>query len=113
MVVMVCVASLALAGCGGGSDEPATKASPSAESSALTAEQEAYLKGLEKIDPGLVVNEERALRRAKDICSDVERGEFSGEQLAKRAAERLSGGNATIDAGQGAKVVELAKSNVC
>lgn len=73
----------------------------------------AYIAGLRAIDPGLVVNTERALRRGRDVCLDLEQGEFAGERLNARVAARLSGGNATITEAQAAQAIELAKAHIC
>ncbi|GLW32261.1 DUF732 domain-containing protein [Actinoplanes regularis] len=113
--MIISAAALTIAGCS--SSEPTaspTKAAPPATTAAgLSAGQQAYLAALSAIDPGLVANEERALSRAKDICADIAGGEFIGAKLNERVAERLSGGDAQITAEQAAKVVALAKANVC
>ena len=120
-LIAIAAAVFALTGCG--SDTPAAS-SPTPTASAATTSaavapsaravnSEAFLAGLRAIDPGLVANEDRAVRRAKDICLDISQDEFTNQQLAARAAERYSGGTATITPAQGARVVALAKANVC
>ncbi|MFC4148588.1 hypothetical protein ACFO0M_20225 [Micromonospora mangrovi] len=118
--IMITVASvLVLASTACSSTESAEPAKSAAATAAaptqaeMTAKEKKYLAGLKKIDEGLAANEERAIRRAQNICLDVKGGEFNDKQLADRAAERLSGGDATIDSAQGAKVVALAKANIC
>ena len=71
-----------------------------------------YLSGLEKINPGLVANEDRAIDRATNICLDISQGKDEAT-VVNNAQQRLSGGNATIDNAQAAQAVELAKTNVC
>ncbi|MGH3692559.1 MAG: DUF732 domain-containing protein [Pseudonocardiaceae bacterium] len=71
-----------------------------------------YLAQLERIDLGLVVSTERAIRRAKNICLDIEQGKDEAT-VVNNAVQRLSGGNATIDKAQAAQVVELARTHIC
>lgn len=124
LISIMVVAVLGLAGCGSDTeDAPAGTPAPVksqppavATSAAATAEvagQQAYLKGLRAIDPGLAADGERALSRAENICLDLQQGEITGQKLNERVAERLSGGDAQITAAQAAKVVALAKSTVC
>ncbi|MCI4066290.1 hypothetical protein MRQ36_28555 [Micromonospora sp. R77] len=117
MITIAAVLVLASTACSGTkSADNATPATTSAAAPAqadFTAKEKNYLAGLKKIDKGLVTNEERAIRRAQNICLDVKGGEFNDKQLADRAAERLSGGDATINSTQAAKVVALAKANIC
>jgi len=75
--------------------------------------ESAYLAALERIDAGLVVNEERALRRARETCDDIAAGELSEAKLVERVVFRLSGGNATIDAKQATQAVALMKQHIC
>jgi len=75
-------------------------------------DREAYLAGLTDIDPGLTVNEDRAISRATNICLDIEQGKAAAT-IISNTAERLSGGNATIDEAQAAEAVELARAHIC
>ncbi|MEU1810966.1 hypothetical protein [Micromonospora aurantiaca (nom. illeg.)] len=120
LIAIPFTAVLALAGCGTSTAEPSVAApsssappSAAASSTIKAVNSEAFLAGLRVVDPGLVANEDRALRRARDICLDVSQNEFTNKQLAERAAERYSGGTVTLTSEQGAKVVALAKANVC
>lgn len=72
----------------------------------------AYLAGLHEIDPGLVANESRALRRAEETCADIKAG-LSGDALAARVVARLSGGNATINTAQARRAIALMQTNIC
>jgi hypothetical protein len=72
----------------------------------------AYLAGLTEIDPGLTVNEERAISRAANICLDISQGKDETTVIGN-AVERLSGGNARIDEAQAAQAVELAREHIC
>lgn len=111
--------SLALAGCGGG--DAAAPASPSPTSSSARpesweripeAQREEYIGALERIEPGLVVNEERALRRGVTTCDNLKEG-LTENAVAERARQRFTGGNATVDAGQARRIVAAAKRWVC
>lgn len=115
MVLPVLAAVLSVAACGGGDDAAVSQPSksPGAPAADFSAKEESYLAGLEKIDAGLVANEERAIRRAEETCADIKAGEFKGDALNERVAERLSGGSATIDAKQASQVVALMKANIC
>lgn len=115
-----------LTACGSGAPAPAATApAPPAASSApaaspdiLTADdvpadsRAAYLTGLTKIDPGLTVNEDRAIRRATDICVDITQGKDEGT-VVSNTVSRLSGGNATINTSQAADAVALARAHIC
>lgn len=72
------------------------------------AQQRAYLTALERIDPGLVVNEDRAIRRARSICDRVING-AQGATLEKYVVAELSGGNATINEAQAKQVIKAVK----
>lgn len=51
----------------------------------------AYLDGLTTIDPGLTVNEDRAISRATNICLDIEQGKDEATVI-NNTVQRLSGG---------------------
>lgn len=72
----------------------------------------AFVEALREIDPGLVTNEERAVRRARSTCLDIAEG-GKGAALADRVAQRYTGGNATIDAEQAQQVIAAAKRWIC
>lgn len=73
----------------------------------------AYLQELSRIDAGLTVSDSRAIGRASDTCLDITTGEITGDKLAERVVERLSGGNATIDKQQAEKAIALMRKHVC
>ncbi|MFI5839441.1 hypothetical protein ACIA8K_06975 [Catenuloplanes sp. NPDC051500] len=131
-VAVIAAGMVALSGCGGSDAEPpaapkapatsapaapATSAAaapkPAAEPSYSEQDRATYLAELAKIDPGLVVNEERAIRRAEETCADIAAGEITGSKLVDRVVERLSGGNATINASQADRALELMKTHIC
>lgn len=72
----------------------------------------AYLDGLTEIDPGLTVDEDRAINRATNICLDISQGKDEATVITNTVS-RLSGGNATIDEAQAAQAVELARTHIC
>lgn len=122
LTVACTLAALTLLACGGGTDdsaapvpksEPTPQPSASAPASASAAKQRAYLDALAEIDPGLVASEDRAIRRAEATCGDIQVEGLSGEALTKRVVARLSGGNATIDAGQAEKAIKLMREHIC
>jgi hypothetical protein len=90
-----------------------TTSAPVPTSSGLSAEgRRAYLDSLGAIDPGLIANEDRAIRRAEETCADLLQG-WSGDQLADRVVTRLSGGSAQIDRAQAVEAIALMKRWVC
>lgn len=78
----------------------------------LSADQRAYLVALAAIDPGLVVDEDRAISRAESTCQEIASGK-SGDVLVANVVQRLSGGNATVNAEQARQAIELMKRLVC
>jgi outer membrane murein-binding lipoprotein Lpp len=116
-LVAVALGLLVLAGCSSPTpiqvDDSAgrpTAAPTVSDLPGLDAEQKAdYLAALEKIDPGLVVNEDRALTRAGRVCERM-RGAGGGTMtLPEYVVVELSGGNATIDETQAKHVIEAVK----
>ncbi|MGI9000907.1 MAG: DUF732 domain-containing protein [Pseudonocardia sp.] len=110
LALMFLTVLAALVACGGPSaTAPSTAPTTKAP---ITADQAAYLDGLREINPGLVVNPDRAIRRATNICLDIEEG-MTEPEVVRSTVARLSGSNATIDAPQAAQAVELAKRHIC
>jgi len=60
-------------------------------------QQRTYLDTLSALDPGLVANEDRAIRRAERICDRILNPPGGTMSLERYVVEELSGGNATID----------------
>lgn len=69
----------------------------------------AYLAALEGIDRGLVVNEDRAIRRGRAVCDRILHPSGGTMTLREYVVAELSGGNATIDQAQATKVVAAVK----
>lgn len=98
---------LAVSGCGSGSSKEADKPAPAATTGG-TAEQP-YLDALKAIDPGLVVNKDRAVNRSKNVCADIQAGKDDATVI-KNAAARFNGGDATVDEAKAKQIVEVIKS---
>ncbi|WP_214317267.1 hypothetical protein [Nonomuraea sediminis] len=90
---------------------PSPRAQPSVASRTPSEAQErVYLAKLKAIDPGLVVNTERAIRRAENICGRILDGADGGKlTLEQYVVQELSGGNATIDQAQARQVIKAVK----
>ncbi|GGS88455.1 DUF732 domain-containing protein [Nonomuraea spiralis] len=109
---------LALTGCsstGPAASSPSSDVGATTSQSApapdyLTAQKADYLAALDAIDPGLVVNEERALRRGQRVCDRILRGSDGGTMsLEEYTVAELSGGNATINEAQAKQVIKAVK----
>jgi hypothetical protein len=90
--------------------KPKVSATAAAVPSPDAEQRAAYLAALEKIDPGLVVNEERAIRRAVRVCERIINPPGGTMSLEKYVVEELSGGNATITTGQARQVIKAVKA---
>jgi hypothetical protein len=105
---------------GGGDDKPAAAATPSPTHAApgpslrrvpqlTAAQQRQYLAALAKIEPALVANRERAIRRGRNIC-DYGLNHRGGRQtLTAYTVRELSGGDAQITAAQARQVIRAVK----
>ncbi|MEU9231185.1 DUF732 domain-containing protein [Streptomyces subrutilus] len=120
-------AVFALTACGSGADDKpkaeAPVAAPSAPSSAPAnpaaapspdaAQTKALMTALKGIKPELAANEERAVRRAQNVCQEVKAGKDEAT-LATNANARFSGGTAgQLTDAQGAKIVKAVKDTFC
>ncbi|MEV6419688.1 DUF732 domain-containing protein [Streptomyces sp. NPDC051662] len=120
MPTLAAVAVFALAGCGGSGDDTAT--APVKTSAAPVtdpvpapdaAQTKALVTALGNIKPELAADEERAVRRARNVCQDVKAGKDAAT-MASNANYRYSGGTAgQLTDAQGAKIVEAVKSSFC
>ncbi|MFF0860907.1 DUF732 domain-containing protein [Nonomuraea sp. NPDC003560] len=120
-VIAAAFGAFVLSGCSSTAPAP----SPSAESSVLAAssapassrvptpdasQRAGYLAALRAIDPLLVVNEERAIRRGRAVCDRVIHGSGGSTwTLEKYTVEELSGGTTTIDEDQAKQVIKAVK----
>ncbi|MGW6313790.1 hypothetical protein [Streptomyces sp. NPDC055099] len=120
-LTLTAVAALTLTGCGG-DDEPKADAKPKDQTKAAAPaaipspdapQTETLLSKLRTIKPELVTDEERAVSRSRNVCSDV-RAEKDETTMAKNANARFSGGTAgQLTDEQGAKIVSAVKSSFC
>lgn len=103
-------------------DEPSATASPAASSAPTTlaatprpvptptaAQQRTYLAMIARIDPGLVVNRERAMRRAGRICERIIQPPGGALTLERYTVLELSGGYAQINEAQARQVIKAVK----
>lgn len=89
---------------------PPAKAPPRAEVPRPTpAQARTYIATIEDIDPGLTVNRDRALRRARGICDRIVNPPGGDITLTEYTVYMLSGGNAQIDKGQARRVIRAVK----
>ncbi|MGH3390987.1 MAG: hypothetical protein ACRDOO_19135 [Actinomadura sp.] len=106
---------LALAACGSG--DATAPASPSPASSSARPQSweripetqcKEYVGALERVEPGLVVDEERALGRALNTCMDIEAG-VTEKTVMERTRLRYTGGYVTVNTVQARRIVAAAK----
>ncbi|MEV8015672.1 hypothetical protein AB0O76_04795 [Streptomyces sp. NPDC086554] len=116
---------LALAGCSDdGETDAAAKPKPKATPTQTTpdtpsvpspnaAQTKALTDALSAIKPELAADEERAVRRAQNVCMDVKGGKDAAT-MAKNANARYSGGTAgQLTDAQGAQIVKAVKDTFC
>lgn len=90
-----------------GKDSPAPyQAVPPAPEPTLSAAESSYVGQLSGIDPGLVVNEQRAVRRGESVCYEQAHGR-SGTALVEYARQEFDGGNAAVDTAKAQQIVAL------
>jgi hypothetical protein len=124
MITLAAAAVFTLAGCGGSGDDTATAPSSAPEKASAApvtdpvpspdaAQTKALVTALGNIKPELAADEERAVRRARNVCQDVKAGKDAAT-MASNANYRYSGGTAgQLTDAQGAKIVEAVKSSFC
>ncbi|MGW0530696.1 hypothetical protein [Streptomyces sp. NPDC003032] len=121
LLTITAVAALTLTGCGGADEpkadakpkDPTKAAAPAAIPSPDAAQTKALVTGLRNIKPELAADEERAVNRSRNVCSDV-RAKKDDATMAKNANYRFSGGTAgQLTDEQGAKIVAIVKSSFC
>lgn len=72
-------------------------------------QERTYLATIARIDEGLVVNEERAMRRAGRVCERIIRPPGGTLTLPKYVVLEMSGGNAQINERQAAQIIRAVK----
>lgn len=113
-----------LTACGSSSDQEDTvdkakAAAPTAEPSKSSVflrptpdQEKTLIAALTAIDPGLTVKEERAISRSVGVCDDMLKGKDDAT-VAKNAALRYGGGDATVDEAKGARIAAAIKDAYC
>ncbi|MFF4557152.1 DUF732 domain-containing protein [Streptomyces sp. NPDC001422] len=76
------------------------------------AEEKQLLSKLKAINPGITVNEERAVRRAVNTCQEIQAGD-SPQTLIKNTSYRFTGGNATVNEDQALQIIKAVKGTFC
>ncbi|MEV4457020.1 hypothetical protein [Microbispora sp. NPDC049633] len=117
VIVALAVVGIAIGASGGEEPGPAASTSSAQPTSGAQVpspdadQAAAYLDALRAIDPGLVANEERAIRRAVRVCERIiAPPEGSTMSLERYVVAELSGGNATITTGQARQVIKAVKA---
>lgn len=93
----------------------ATSSAPATSSDFMRpniAQQKTLIDGLTAIDPGLTVNEERAVRRSVNVCDDI-RKDKDDKTVITNAAYRYNGGDASVDNAKAEKIVKVIKDAYC
>ncbi|MFE9569210.1 DUF732 domain-containing protein [Streptomyces sp. NPDC006692] len=94
-------------------DKPSEAAKPAAVSSPDAAQREALIRALRTIEPGLVAKEDRAVNRARNVCSDIKGGKDDAT-VQKNAKSRFEGGTVpSLTDDQAANIVTAVKSSFC
>lgn len=112
-LILAALALAALAACGDTVPEASAPARDLASTDGLTQEQQGYIAELGAIDPGLIVNTDRAIRRGENTCDMLSQEDIVPERAISQTVERMSGGNATINEEQAQQVIDAAQRYLC
>ncbi|MFG2147493.1 DUF732 domain-containing protein [Streptomyces sp. NPDC048696] len=95
-------------------DKPSEAASkPSDTPSPDAAQREALIRALRTIEPGLVAKEDRAVNRARNMCSDIKSG-MDDAKVKSLAKARYEGGTVpSLTDDQAANIVTAVRSSFC
>ncbi|MFF1377522.1 hypothetical protein [Streptomyces sp. NPDC058308] len=95
-------------------DKPSPKPSkPSGIPSPDAGQTAALIRALRAVDPGLVVKEDRAVDRARNVCLDVQGGKEAAT-VQSNAKARFEGGTVPhLSDDQAADIVTAVKSSFC
>jgi Protein of unknown function (DUF732) len=85
---------------------------PAAPTPTGTPDVPAYLAALRVIDPGLVTNEDRAVRRGRDVCLDISQGKPE-ETVINNARLRFDGGDAAVGPEKARMIVDAVRRHLC
>ena len=84
----------------------------SSVSGAVPADVPGYLAALRGIDPGLTVNEGRAVSRGENTCLDIRQGKPEAT-VVDNARQRFDGGNAPVDEAKARRIVGAVRTYLC
>jgi hypothetical protein len=105
-----------LAGCGGSSGGEAASASLPSQASVpdpTAAQRVMLVAALGRIDAGLVADQDRAVRRARDVCADLQAGKPAAA-VQQNARARFEGGAVpSLTAAQAAQIVAAVQTSFC
>lgn len=92
---------------------PGAAAKPAAVPSPDAVQRAVLIRALRTIEPGLVAKEDRAIDRARNVCSDIKGGKDAGT-VQKNAKSRYEGGTVpSLTDDQAANIVTAVKSSFC
>ncbi len=77
-----------------------------------TAAPSGYLADLAAIDPGLVVDADRALRRGQRVCERIAQQQTEA-QVVEYARLEFDGGNASVDTAKARRIVAVVRQHLC
>ncbi|UQI46691.1 DUF732 domain-containing protein [Streptomyces sp. HU2014] len=78
-----------------------------------TTQTEQLIRALREIDAGLVAKEDRAVRRARDVCADLKQGKDE-TTVHSNARNRYQGGTVpSLTDDQAARIVAAVKGSFC
>lgn len=119
MLATTAIAALALAGCSGEETAPKAAEAPSSAPAVSSipspdaGQTAALMATLKTIKPELAADEERAVNRSRNVCSDVQAGKDTAT-VAANANARFSGGTAgELTDAQGQQIADAVKATFC
>jgi hypothetical protein len=66
-----------------------------------------YLEALTRVDPGLTVNTDRAVRRGQRVAEAHQRYEYDTGKVLDYTRREFDGGNASVDAAKAAEILAV------
>ncbi|QDQ12444.1 DUF732 domain-containing protein [Streptomyces spectabilis] len=94
-------------------DKPSEAAKPASVPSPDAAQTAALIRALGAIEPGLVTKEDRAVDRARNVCSDI-KAKKDDATVQKNARSRYEGGTVpSLTDKQAADIVTAVRSSFC
>jgi hypothetical protein len=118
VLVTTAISVLALAGCSAeetpkAAESPSSAPAVSSIPSPDAEETNALVTALGNIKPELAADEDKAVNRARNVCSDLQAGKDDAT-VAANANARFSGGDAgQLTDAQGAKIADVVMATFC